>query len=536
MKQIIMTIHTLSPVVLSAMSNATVMTASHSYFSGPIVRGILANRYIQQRELGTHAEEDEAFLSLFFDKLRFVAAYPLAADGTRAFVLPFSMQKSKDGRELLDLMQREGRPGFKSMKGFGVAHGAELAPVNVRKTINLHMSRSDIKAHDGKERLAGRSMAGGIYNYEAVDAGQSFAGVIYGEDEDLQALCDGLGASKWFGYAGRSRFTQYGHCAVSLSDIEDIPQEPVETGNDTICLRLETPFMPDSNIADDAATVLGSVATALNERTQGGFSVELGPQKIVAKSEPVENFVGVWGMKRPRVQSLAAGSVFCLKKDGGWTDADKAALQELLYAGIGSRTEEGFGQLRIWPIVEHTVAKAVAEAPAAKPNAIHPTVCHHAEAIIRKHFIAQVQVWAAEDVQASKGYFPENSTHFFARLDALLGSSEKNAQSHLASAIGYELGNTSTPFAKGLQKVAVRDRKLKWYLTEANLSDMPYNQRDWQSLAEELQLEKAMRVIWGQSKLGNIQSSEALFYAYWHAFFRYGRKAAAGAGKGADVE
>lgn len=45
-----------------------------------------------------------------------------------------------------------------------------------------------------------------------------------------------------------------------------------------------------------------------------------------------------------------------------------------------------------------------------------------------------------------------------------------------------------------------------------------------------------MKVIWGQSKLGNIQSSEALFYAYWHAFFRYGRKAAAGAGKGADVE
>ena len=74
MKQITMTIRTLSPVVLSAMSNATVMTASHSYFSGPIVRGILASRYIQQRELGVHAEEDEAFLSLFFDKLRFVAA------------------------------------------------------------------------------------------------------------------------------------------------------------------------------------------------------------------------------------------------------------------------------------------------------------------------------------------------------------------------------------------------------------------------------------------------------------------------------
>ena len=536
MKQITMTIRTLSPVVLSAMSNATVMTASHSYFSGPIVRGILASRYIQQQELGAHAEEDEAFLALFFDKLRFVAAYPLATDGTRAFVLPFSMQKSKDGKELLDLMQQPGQAGFKSMKGFGVAQGAELAPVEVRKTINLHMSRSDIKNHDGKERLAGRSMAGGIYNYEAVDAGQSFAGIIYGEEDDLQALRDGLGASKWNGYAGRSRFTQYGQCAVNLSDIEDIPQESVEATENTVCLRLETPLIPEGSTADDAAAALGTVAEILNERTQGGFSIELGPQKLVAKSEPVENFVGVWGMKRPRVQALAAGSVFCLKKDGSWTDADKAALQELLYEGIGSRAEEGFGQLRIWPVVEHKMAKSAVATFAAKHSGIHPMVCHQAEAIIRKHIIAQVQVWAAEDVQAAKGYLPENGTHFFARLDALLGSSQKGAQSHLASAIGYELGNASTPFAKGLQKVSVCDRKLKWYLTEANLSDMPYNQRDWQSLVEELQLESAMQTIWGKSKFGNIRSSEALFYAYWHAFFRYGRKAAAGAGKGADVE
>lgn len=536
MKQITMTIRTLSPVVLSAMSNATVMTASHSYFSGSIVRGILASRYIQQQDLGEHAEEDESFLSLFFDKLRFVPAYPLTADGARAFVLPFSMQKSKDGKELLDLMQQAGRPGFKSMKGFGVVHGAEIAPVEVRKTINLHMSRSDIKNHDGKERLAGRSMAGGIYNYEAVDAGQSFAGVIYGEEEDLQALRDGLGASEWTSYAGRSRFTQYGQCSVSVSDIEDIPQEPVEAAGNTVCLRLETPFIPSDSAADDASAALSEVVEALNEQTQGGFSVEIGPQKLVAKPEPVENFVGVWGMKRPRVQALAAGSVFCLKKDGSWTDADKATLQDILYEGVGSRTEEGFGQLRIWPVVEHKIAKTTSPSPAVKQSEMHPAVCQHAEAIIRKHFIAQVQVWAAEDVQASKGYFPENGTHFFARLDALLGSNEKGAQSHLATAIGYELGNASTPFAKGLHKVAVCDRKLKWYLTEANLSEMPYNQRDWQALAEELQLERAMQTIWGKSKLGNIQSSEALFYAYWHAFFRYGRKAAAGAGKGADVE
>lgn len=59
MKQISVHIRTLAPVVLSAMSNATVMTESHSYFSGSIVRGIVASRYIKMRGLGEQAEEDE---------------------------------------------------------------------------------------------------------------------------------------------------------------------------------------------------------------------------------------------------------------------------------------------------------------------------------------------------------------------------------------------------------------------------------------------------------------------------------------------
>lgn len=62
MKQISVHIRTLAPVVLSAMSNATVMTESHSYFSGSIVRGIVASRYIRTRGLDEQAEEDETFL------------------------------------------------------------------------------------------------------------------------------------------------------------------------------------------------------------------------------------------------------------------------------------------------------------------------------------------------------------------------------------------------------------------------------------------------------------------------------------------
>lgn len=546
MKQLTMKIRTLAPVVLSSMSNATVMTASHTYFSGSIVRGMLASRYIKEQNLGEHAEEDEDFLSLFFDKLRFTAAYPLTKEGKRTFALPFSLQRSKDGKDLLDLLQDEGKAGFKSLKGFGVMTEEGILPVDVRKTINLHMSRSDQKNKDGKERLAGRSLAGGIYNYEAIDADQDFMGIIYGEEAELRKLRDRVNAESWQSQAGRSRFTQYGTCEISLGPVEDVPVPAVETKDGAVCLRADAPILPYEPLAAKAAEALNPLLEEMEEK--GGyidpdkdepeplhFEIDTKPQSFFGKTEMVENFVGVWGMKRPREQALSAGTVFWLrKKDGDFTERDKKALQSVLYEGVGKRTEEGFGQLRIW---NGSPKKLVTKQPKAEArmNHLQDTVRKHAEAILMKHFVAQVQVWAAEDVQAAKGFFPENGAHFFSRLDALLGGQVKKSQEHLANGIAYEMGNGSTPFAKGLQKVSACDRKLRYYLTEAKLSEMPYNQRDWQKLAEEMHLKEAMQAIGITDGLGRFQSYETLFYTYWHWFFRYGRKAAAGAGKGDEA-
>ena len=74
MKKIRVKIETLSPIVLATRTNTTVMTSSHDFFSGTLVRGMLAERYIEAKKLGSQAQEDEDFLGLFFDKLRFVAA------------------------------------------------------------------------------------------------------------------------------------------------------------------------------------------------------------------------------------------------------------------------------------------------------------------------------------------------------------------------------------------------------------------------------------------------------------------------------
>lgn len=542
MKQISVHIRTLAPVVLSAMSNATVMTESHSYFSGSIVRGIVASWYIKMRGLGEQAEEDETFLSLFFNKLRFVAAYPME-DGTRSFVLPFSLQKRKDGREILDLMNQDGKAGYKSFKGFAVEGKDGIRPVTVRKTINLHMSRSDVQNKDGKERLAGRSMAGGIYNYEAIDAGQDFKGAIYGAEKELRTLLEGLDGSTWQCHAGRSRFTQYGRCRIELGPVEDVPEEAIEPQDNAISMSFDTPYLPENPYASPLQNIRESLSAGMKDmalRMQDEnfdamqFSVVDAPQRFFAKEEGVENFVGIWGMKRPREHGLAAGTIFQLKKkDSAWTESEKKLLQNVFYDGIGLRSEEGFGQLRVWPNQTHCLAEQRVAHHITPPAQIHEEVRRRAESILIHHLLAQAQIWAAEDVQASKGSFPDTATHFFSRMDALLGESRNDSFLHLRNAIEQERGNGSTPFAKALQRISIRGRKLADYMNDGNLKNMPYNQRDWQALSDAMQLERAIQAVGIAGGIGHFQCAEALFYTYWHWFFRYGRKASAGAGEGA---
>ena len=158
-------IKTLSPVVLTAMNNAAVMTESRDYISGTVLRGVLAARFIEMKNLGKAAHEDTEFKKLFLGGLRFIAAYPVVR-GKRSFVLPFSLQKGKipeknaEGlEELLDVMRQKPKAGYKAMKGFAVAEQNCISPVSVRKQVKLHMSRNS-----EKERLSGRSLEGNIYN------------------------------------------------------------------------------------------------------------------------------------------------------------------------------------------------------------------------------------------------------------------------------------------------------------------------------------------------------------------------------------
>ena len=545
MKKIRVKIETLSPIVLATRTNTTVMTSSHDFFSGTLVRGMLAERYIEAKKLGSQAQEDEDFLGLFFDKLRFVAAYPVrVSDGKRTSLVPASVQRLKDGEAVKDLLTDAPEAGYKTLRGFAVIEDGGIEKADVAKNISLHMSRSNIKARQGKdagepslERLAGRSRDGAIYNYEAVEKGVCFEGEIFGEESELEAFLKALGAASWTAQAGRARHAQYGACRVQLEMVEFAPQGIEPDADNRIYLRLETPLLAEDELLSSADAALRQIVDRLDESGTDGFilptydAVQTAAQgdvenKVFADFTEVDNFVGVWGMKRPRAVALAAGSVFAVEKESAWTENDKERLQRLLYDGVGARTEEGFGQLRLWHLQPLSLAKRMQQKERRAVRS--PEVRKGAKKLLLCAAQRKMVVYAAEDVQKLAG--GNGVSHFFARLDSLWMRGQANMQGALREGIRSQKGNATTPFAKNLDAIKLNGRSLEELLMKANLADMPYNkERRWKKeLGEDL--EAFLEDVGEPDFLTSVTAKEALFYAYWHNFFRFARKAAAGKG------
>lgn len=545
MKKIRVKIETLSPIVLATRGSATVMTSSHDFFSGTLVRGILAEHYIEEKKLGDKAHEDEAFVGFFFDQLRFAAAYPVrAANGQRASFVPASVQRLKDGEAVRDLFVTAPEAGYKTLRGFAVIEDGGIEKVDVAKNISLHMSRSNIKERQGKEagsssleRLAGRSRDGAIYNYEAVEKGVCFEGEIFGEEAALESFLAAMGTTEWTAQAGRARHAQYGTCRVELVLADFVPQSIEPDAKNRIYLRLETPLLAEDDLLSSADATLRQIVDHLDESGTEKFflppynaaqTVEDGDveNRIFADFAEVDNFVGVWGMKRPRAVALAAGSIFALGKESAWTTGDKERLQRLLYEGAGARTEEGFGQLRLWqprPLrmekKERIRERRTIQSPEVRRRAKELLLCAAQQKMI---------VYAAEDVQKLTG--GNGVSHFFARLDSMWMRGRANMQGALREEIRSQKGNATTPFAKNLDAIKLNGRSLEELLMKANLADMPYNkERRWKKeLGEDL--EAFLEDVGEPDFLTSVTAKDALFYAYWHNFFRFARKAAAGKG------
>lgn len=507
-------IKTLSPCVITSTSNATVMTGTHKDFSGSIIRGILASRFVAIQKL-TDEAHDKTFRELFFGGLKFLPANP-EIFGKRTFVLPLSLQSGKagtpDGDKIQDLLGDEkSRRGYKSFRGFGVLADGKIFKTQVKTNMFMHMSRSG-----EKERRAGKSSDGQIYNYEALDAGQLFRGEIIGDEKLLRTLRGGLDldGDQMPAYIGRSKFTQYGKCLVTFGQIEPLPAYDFD---ENIFLRLDTPLICANDCLLGAEKVL---ATEVLEKLGKKFSLG----KVFASAVEVENFVVPWGMKRPRVMALAAGTVFELKTSEPLTEDDKKFLREKMFAGFGTRTAEGFGQVRVWQPSSDFLKGSLEKEEPSKPEPFSDETVALAKKILTAYILERVRLDAYEDAEKLRPQLQRgNMAHFFTRLSGILSSAgKKNIRENFKKRLELELRSGSI-FEDNMNKL-----------------EMANGQKFLSVFTGKAKFPRAIRYLLNETKLAEIRdmlkfddadfSDDEFFSEYLTNYFRFAREIATSSG------
>lgn len=380
MEQVKITITVKSPTLITSSSTAGVLTATRGSIDGRILRGVFASHFIKSHNLGKEAHKNQEFMDLFYGDLRFVSAYKDTVKGT-SFPAPLSLQRNKHPKandSVTDLFTGEDLVGYKGVKGFIVQDGNNCSLVPIETAIRLHMSRSS-----EKERIQGRSKDGNIFNYEFLEPNQVFVGTVIGPKTALEAFVRQF-PKKLDCYIGRSRYTEYGHCEVEIGEITSIPAP--ESKEKPVYIRLHTPLLLGNE------SIVNVIGDAVQE-----IGADISIDGVHASYQEEQNFNSIWGVRSNSESAASAGSVIKLVKTSGWTQENLSKLQHILYNGMGSRVQEGYGQGRLWTPGEFKMVK-LEEPKITGVTSLHQSTKELTRKILEKQVILNARLRAANDV------------------------------------------------------------------------------------------------------------------------------------------
>ncbi len=323
-----LTIETLEPVIISTQKANENTVSTQNYISGSQVLGIFA---------WAHKDKSGSiFKDLFLNNLlKFDHCLPA---GSEPFPLAIHAKKYTPiyQKSYHNILAESGLI-TKSVSGFyKKTNEQKWKATTVEKTLNFHSTRIT-------DRAAGRSTKkednstdittnGGIYYYESVNKGQLFKGKISGSSALLQALVDINGLS-FEARLGKSKSTQYGKVKITLSPT----QSGVETNtfSGEVYLVAQSPLVFLNECGFPEATI---------PTMQSYLGTELIVKKAAVKTQMIEHYNAIWGVKTGKIIAFGAGSTFKI---------EHTAPQEMLVENyIGEMQSKGFGKVKYMTYAE----------------------------------------------------------------------------------------------------------------------------------------------------------------------------------------
>lgn len=516
MKQIEYVIETLAPVTFAEKNNESTLYNTRKYIPGSIFRGMLADRFIRENNL-VNAHEDENFYNIFLSgKVRFLPAYPIGRenrDGFEPYVLPLSFMKSKDGKELRDIAgEAKIETGFKKMTGFALKKDNDIYKVNVDTQIEFHMARSS-----EDERIHGSSQNGRVFNYEYIEPYQYFKGFIIADDDMADKVENELKMKKI--YIGRSRSVQYGECSVCLVKVTDCTAQKINTA-DRLYLYMYTPYIPQNEWQRTDCVAEDLYRTINNKLEEKGILCKIEApknRKIFAATEEYSGYVGVWKVRRERKAAISAGSLIEIKLTKNDVDTIKI-LSEILYGGLGDRTQEGFGQFRLYQPFETLSLKELEDAE-DKGYKLSDEVKKQAGKIIKECIFAEIKKQAVNDGDKKLELHSKSKTTLN-RIENLMNSSKSK------DVIQNKIRAFNKTAIENLQNMFIGRDNLYDILTESINVKLPYKDIKWETKlgldTQNLNLVEKMKNDLDRDVF--IVDEDSLYREYFLWFIRHAKK------------
>ena len=346
------------PVVMAERSGKSL--GCEDYIFGSTVLGIFAGRYVSKKNLRTeNAHENSCFREIFLDgKVIFTAAMPSDSDNGKIYnPAPITLRTDKLVKRLADeslkiAANEDGQPPIcKTLGGYISIENGFVDRNLPEKVTFIHHARPEDK---GKGRADEKD--GAMYTYEALAEGQTFSGMIIGEEKHLKQLAVLFQDDNTL-RIGRSRTAQYGKGIIRNSAPVKPTTDLILKNKDKFRLVAVTPILLEND--NGVNTTALSVITSL-------LGDEFKIIRYACSETTVAGYNGKWLMPRQQERALKEGSVIVFEYTGKGTT--------LKSGFIGKRTGEGFGQI-IYESAPQTVAfPPSSQAGASRPNLASSTL------------------------------------------------------------------------------------------------------------------------------------------------------------------
>lgn len=318
------------------------------------------------------------------------AATPLTERGAGTLPVPRVLVHGKGDSAVIGNRMVEAVPAGKPYRdGYVVPEGAEThAVVTPPFTLRMHNSVQDDVQRPTRK-------VGGVYIYQALAAGTVLRAEVRVRAGLLTRGWESRLGGTW--RVGRSSKDDYGQVRVEARRIAEqcrIAERRRSSGHEDLLrvwllsellvrdrrLRPSTAVEDVGRALEQAVNRAGAAGVSLKPvtgRKDGRVGVALGVHRT-------ESWHRGWGLPRPTLYGLAAGSCLTFEVIGGPVDPE--ILAELRAAGVGERRAEGFGQVEFdHPLLLRPVGTGSDDTPLAEavaPELIAPGEAGHTEARI----------------------------------------------------------------------------------------------------------------------------------------------------------